>query len=96
MAPGLSRQVRMSSFWPEVHPEGQFTDNIHVDLAHIYAELRHGLELMEQGDVKSAIDYWHDSYFFHWGHHAAAAVWAMEEHDPKLKRGGGGCGGNGS
>ncbi len=86
----------MSSFWPEVHPEGQFTDNIHVDLAHIYAELRHGLELMEQGDVKSAIDYWHDSYFFHWGHHAAAAVWAMEEHDPKLKRGGGGCGGNGS
>lgn len=30
--------------WPETHPEGQFTDNIHEDFAHICAELRHGLE----------------------------------------------------
>ena len=70
-------------FWPEVHPEGQFTDNIHEDFAHILAELRHGLELMEQGDGVSALRYWRDSYFFHWGHHATAAVWAIESYQKK-------------
>jgi Domain of unknown function (DUF5063) len=74
-------------FWPEVHPQGQFTDNIHEDLAHIYAELRHGLQLTEQGRAEAAVQYWRDSYFFHWGHHAAAAVWAIEFHDPKIKGG---------
>ena len=66
------------SFWPEVHPEGQFTDDIHEDFAHIHAELRYGLELMERGETASALRYWRDSYFFHWGHHATAAVWAIE------------------
>lgn len=30
--------------------------------------------------MASAVKYWRDSYFFHWGHHASAAVWAIEEH----------------
>ncbi len=67
------------------HPEGPFTDNIHEDFAHIYAELRHGLEAQAQGDIASAIKYWRDSYFFHWGHHASAAVWAIEEHLKAIK-----------
>lgn len=74
-------------FWPEIHPQGQFTDNIHEDFAHIYAELRHGLQLLDQGQAEDALQYWRDSYFFHWGHHAAAAVWAIEFHDPKIKEG---------
>ncbi len=44
--------------WPdETHPEGPFTDDIHKDFAHIYAELRHGLEAMEAGNTTSAISY---------------------------------------
>ena len=66
------------SFWPEAHPEGPFTDNIHEDFAHIYAELRHGLQILEQGDAASAAKYWRDSYFRHWGHHASAAVFAIK------------------
>ena len=75
------------SFWPEVHPEGPFTDNIHEDFAHIDAELRHGLKEMEKGDMASAVTYWRDSYFFHWGHHASAAVWAIEQHQERIKNG---------
>jgi hypothetical protein len=74
--------------WPyEVHPEGSLTDNIHEDLAHIYAELRHGLQAMEQGDTMCALGYWRDSYFFHWGHHASAAVWAIEQHRLRIQNG---------
>ncbi len=69
----------------ETHPEGPFTDNIHTDFAHIYAELKHGLQAVERGDSAQAIQYWRDSYFLHWGHHASAAVWAMEEHLKEIK-----------
>ena len=66
-------------FWPyEMHPEGPWTDNIHEDFAHILAELQHGLQLLEQDGKLQALRYWRDSYFFHWGHHASAAVWAIE------------------
>ena len=66
-------------FWPdEVHEEGAFTENIHLDFLHVYEELRHGLELIDAGYVTRAIAYWRNSCFFHWGHHASAAVWAIE------------------
>ncbi len=72
--------------WSDVtHPEGAFTDDIWVDFSHIYAELRHGLEAVERGETASAIKYWRDSYFFHWGHHASAAVWAIQEHLTRMK-----------
>ena len=95
-APGLPQEVPWSEtkrfadfpfqcypvvFWPEVvHPEGPFTENIHEDFVHIYAELRHGLQALEAGDLKRAAGYWRDSYFFHWGHHASSAIWAIEWH----------------
>jgi hypothetical protein len=73
-------------YWPyETHPEGPFTDNIHEDLGHIYAELRHGLRALERGEPTSAMRYWRDSYFFHWGHHASAAVWAIEWHRAHMR-----------
>jgi hypothetical protein len=100
--PGLPRDVPWSQtkrftdfpfqsyhpcFWPEIHPEGQFTDNIHEDFAHIDAELRYGLQLMDQGNSDSAIQYWYDSYFFHWGHHASSAVSAIAGYEGTLKKG---------
>jgi len=73
-------------FWPyEMHPEGPFTENIHEDFAHIDAELRHGLQAMEQAGITHGLRYWRDSYFFHWGHHASAAVWAIEWDQEKVK-----------
>ena len=80
-------QIYYPSHWSEVHPEGQLTDNIHDDFAHIYAELRHGFEEMERGNVMGAVAYWCDSYFQHWGHHASAAVWAIEQHEESIKNG---------
>ncbi len=93
-APGLPQEVRWTDtkrfadfpfqcykaiLWPdEEHAEGSFTENIHLDFLHIYEELRHGLQFMEAGDVTGAITYWRNSCFFHWGHHASAAVWAIE------------------
>jgi hypothetical protein len=92
--PGLPREVSWADtkrfadlpfqgypavFWPyEMHPEGPWTDNIHEDFAHILAELQYGLKLLEREGSLQALRYWRDSYFFHWGHHASAAVWAIE------------------
>jgi hypothetical protein len=72
--------------WPyEAHPEGKFTENIHEDFAHIHAELRHGLQAMERDGLTQALQYWRDSYFFHWGPHASAAIWAIEQHRERIK-----------
>lgn len=59
------------------HP---LTDNIHENFAYIYAELRRGLEVAERGEIADTNEYWRDSYLFRWGHHASAAVWAIEWH----------------
>ena len=80
-------QCYYPSHWQEVHPEGNITENIYEDFAHIYAELRHGLEEMEKDNTEGAIAYWCDSYFYQWGHHANAAVWAIEEHEKRIKNG---------
>ena len=83
-------------YWPyEVHAKGPLTQNIHEDLAYIYAELRHGLQALERGDLVPAMRYWRDSYFFHWGHHASAAVWAIEWHQSRMKNGEPGAAPNG-
>ena len=74
--------------WPyEMRPEGHLTENIHEDFARIHAELRHGLKTMEEDGITQALRYWRDSYFFHWGHHASGAVWAIEQHREKIKNG---------
>lgn len=72
----------------EVLRRDQITDNIHEDFAQIYAELRHGLREMERGNIAGAVAYWCYSYFFeHWGLHANAAVWAIEQHEISIKNG---------
>jgi len=71
-------QCYPASYWPHrPHPS---TDNIHENFAWIYRELRRGLEAMDHGEIADRIGYWHHSYVFRWGHHASAAIWAIEWH----------------
>jgi hypothetical protein len=50
------------------------------DLADIYGDLWHGLQALDSGDKAYAIWYWRESYSSHWGHHAAWAHCAIDEH----------------
>jgi hypothetical protein len=68
------------NLWMErdMDEEGPFKENIHEDFEDIYGDLSYGLQLLQQGDEGDAVRYWRDSYFRHWGHHASAAIWAMD------------------
>ncbi len=53
--------------------------DIRDDLADIYGDLWHGLQALDRGDGVYAAGYWRESYVQHWGHHASAAMYAMDE-----------------
>lgn len=57
------------------------------DLADIYGELWHGLQAMEKGYGAYAVNHWRDSYFGHWGRHAASGVYAIDAYHRKLEFG---------
>lgn len=63
----------------ELNNEEPMGNDIRDDLADIYGDLWHGLQALDRGDGPFAVEYWRDSYFWHWGHHAAAAVRAIDE-----------------
>lgn len=67
--------------------EGAYKDDIHRDFADIYGDLWHGLQALDRNDAVYAVRYWRESYFRHWGHHASAAVWAIDWHYEKIKNG---------
>jgi len=52
----------------------------HDDLADIYGDLWHGLQALDCGDGKYAVNYWRESYFQHWGHYASAAIYEIDEY----------------
>jgi len=52
--------------------------DLHDDLADIYGDLWHGLQARHSGEVMEALSIWVDSYFFHWGHHATSALYAID------------------
>lgn len=54
------------------------TGDLHDDLADIYGDLWHGLQAHQSGEVGEALFLWADSYFFHWGHHATSALYAID------------------
>ena len=54
--------------------------DVHDDLADIYGDLWHGLQALDRGDGVYAVNYWRESYFQHWGHHASSAIYAIDEH----------------
>ena len=69
-------QIYPASYWANRPlPE---TDNIHVNFAWIFAQLRCALQALDRGDIADPVAYWHDGYFFRWGHHLSAAIWAIE------------------
>jgi Domain of unknown function (DUF5063) len=56
------------------------TGDAHDDLADIYGDLWHGLLALDRGDGNYAFQYWRESYFIHWGHHASALIYAVDEY----------------
>jgi len=58
--------------------------DVHDDLADIYGELWHGLQALDRGDEIYAVRHWRESYFVHWGHHASAAIYAIDEYYRKI------------
>ena len=63
----------------ELNDEEPAMGDLADDLADIYGDLWHGLQALDSEDKDYAIWYWRDSYS-HWGHHAAAALYAIDEH----------------
>ena len=49
------------------------------DLADIYGDLFEGLQAHLVGQTTDALRIWVDSYFYHWGHHLASALKAIDE-----------------
>ncbi|MEA2328282.1 MAG: hypothetical protein QOE68_3241 [Thermoanaerobaculia bacterium] len=48
------------------------------DLADIWRDLKGGLLLYDSGETESAVWHWSNHYSFHWGHHATAALYALQ------------------
>jgi hypothetical protein len=48
------------------------------DLADIWRDVKAGLLLYESGEPESAVWHWSNHYSFHWGHHATAALYALQ------------------
>ena len=65
--------------------EEPVTGDVHDDFADIYRELWHGLQALNNGNGTYAVNYWRESYFQHWGHHASAAIYAVDEYCRKLR-----------
>jgi len=50
------------------------------DLADIFGDLWHGLKAYDAGDAQYAAQHWVASYGYHWGHHATAALYGLDEY----------------
>jgi len=64
----------------DLDDEVPVTGDVHDDFADIYGDLWHGLQALDRSDGVYAVNYWRDSYFQHWGHHASAAIYAIDEY----------------
>jgi hypothetical protein len=69
----------------ELDQDEPVTGDAHDDLADIYGDLWHGLQALERGDGVYAVRHWSQSYFQHWGRHAASLVRAIDEYYRKGK-----------
>ena len=69
----------------DLDDEPAVTGDVHDDLADIYGELWHGLQALDRGNGVYAVNYWHGSYFQHWGHHASSALYAIDEYYRRFK-----------
>jgi hypothetical protein len=61
-----------------VPPEEPVVADLADDLADIWRDVKGGLLLYESGDQDSAAWHWSNDYSLHWGHHATAALYALQ------------------
>jgi hypothetical protein len=64
----------------DIEDEESLVNDLRDDLADIYGELRHGIAALDAGDDAYAFRHWRGSYAYHWGHHATAAIGALDEY----------------
>jgi hypothetical protein len=69
----------------DLDDEEPVTGDVHDDFADIYRDLWHGLQALNGGDGAYAVSYWRESYFQHWGHHASAATYAVDDYYRKAR-----------
>ena len=70
----------------DLDDEPPMTSSVHDDLADIYGNIWHGLQALNAGDAAYAFEYWRDFYFYHWGAHASAAIYAIDEYYRKTQQ----------
>jgi hypothetical protein len=51
---------------------------LYDDLQDIYCDLQEGFWLFNRGYLEGAVWQWRFSFQFHWGHHAANAIYALQ------------------
>jgi uncharacterized protein DUF5063 len=66
-------------FDPLVVPQEEtVTADLADDLADVWGDLKGGLLLLHQGDRVGATWHWAFHFSAHWGHHATAALYALQ------------------
>jgi hypothetical protein len=55
-------------------------NDLRDDLTDIYGDLWHGLVALDRGDATYAVEHWRESYFYHWSHHALAAIYGIDDY----------------
>ena len=48
------------------------------DLADIWRDLKHGLQLLDGGNADAAVFHWREHFIIHWGSHAASALYVLQ------------------
>jgi hypothetical protein len=61
-----------------IPPEEPVIAGLADDLADIWRDVKGGFLLYESGSPESAAWHWSNHYSFHWGHHATAALYALQ------------------
>jgi hypothetical protein len=69
----------------DVDDDDSVVGDLRDDLADIYGDLWHGLMALDRGHAAYAVEHWHDSYCYHWGHHASQAVHAIDDYFRKTE-----------
>ncbi|GGX17598.1 DUF5063 domain-containing protein [Undibacterium macrobrachii] len=64
-------------FDPQEVPNDATTADLADDLADIWRDLKGGLSLFRSGHVQAAVWEWKQSYWQHWGRHAAGGIYAL-------------------
>ena len=54
------------------------TGDLVDDLADIWRDLKHGLNLLEGGNPDAAVFHWREHFLIHWGSHAASALHVLQ------------------